>query len=128
MKFLPIDTSNNLLFHKNLSRLSFNLLKIKYFYEEDKLKFINTIPQEIIQEIYFEEYMKIANEMNLFSYVLLKLMQGEKSEIDSMEVIETIIEVFLEYKAFLEEDEVEDEEVFLSWIRNREFTLENIKV
>jgi hypothetical protein len=128
MRFLPIDSTYDPLAYKNLSKLNFNLLKIKYFYEEDKLKFINSIPQEILQEIYFEEYMKIANEMNLFSYVLLQLMQGKKSEMDSMEVIETIIEVFLEYEAFLQDDEVEDEEAFLSWIKNGEFSLEDIKL
>jgi len=128
MRFLPIDSTYDPLAYKNLSKLNFNLLKIKYFYEEDKLKFINSIPQEILQEIYFEEYMKIANEMNLFSYVLLQLMQGKKSEMDSMEVIETIIEVFLEYETFLQDDEVEDEEAFLSWIKNGEFSLEDIKL
>ena len=128
MRFLPIDSTYDPLAYKNLSKLNFNLLKIKYFYEEDKLKFINSIPQEILQEIYFEEYMKIANEMNLFSYVLLQLMQGKKSEMDSIEVIETIIEVFLEYEAFLQDDEVEDEEAFLSWIKNGEFSLEDIKL
>jgi hypothetical protein len=34
----------------------------------------------------------------------------------------------LEYEAFLQDDEVEDEEAFLSWIKNGEFSLEDIKL
>ena len=120
MEFIPIDTEYNSLSKDNLINLETNLLKIKYYYEEDQLEYLSSIPERILQEIYINIYMDYANEISMYIDILATLETRVETEITNKELIEIIIDYFLFYDEILEDKEIKNHKGFSNWLKNCE--------
>ena len=121
MNFLELEFNNPSTFDKNIGFLSFNLFKIKFYYEEDiftsyEFSTYNSSIVEVAIECYEEMSSSIDEYLRYVSMIITK-----KSELPNLEeYIAHILEFFNNQADMLKDNEVSDMKRFIEWMKNKE--------
>lgn len=123
MKFVPVTFSDPSLFKEDLLKLATNIFKIKYFYEEDqlpKLSFQMMNPEDIF--FLTQGYQEASDEAEIYLKTITAFFTDDAILPDDAEYFNAVIEYFTVKESDLAHHELDDEDRFWEWLKNKEYS------